>query len=488
MAAATTPILQSTAADRKNKKVLRLEAGRPKRVNFDLRSGGEPWEGRRSQGRAFRDRTPRESHATWRAPKNRPDPLDLIAASNAGRQKDLIPLRMGRMAASPFAFLRGSAVVMAWDLSHTPDCGIPVVMDGDAHVNNFGLFGTPQRDVIFDLNDFDETVIGPWEWDLKRLVASVNVAGRENGLNRKERRAAVLRCVEGYRWNANRLQNMGVLDTWYLHAYPGRQSPLVKIDPKAMAVFKKAVDKALTQTNGTLLTKTAERKVDGAWRLREDPPVLTRIDGATREKVIDALNEYSETLTPERRYMLSRYHIVDVVHRVVGVGSVGTRAYMALLFGNGDTDPLFLQVKEAIVPAHAPYVPKLPETVDHQGKRVVTGQRALQASSDLLLGWTSIDGRPYYVRQMKNMKGAIPLEWLAGETFNFYAWACGAILSRAHARTTDAAMIAGYCGNSAVLDDALATWAEAYGDQTEADHAILVKAIKSGRVKAATGI
>lgn len=469
-------------------KVLRNQSDQTQQIDFDLRNGGEPWERRRAKGKELRARTPRESHAEWKAPKKRPNPLDLIAASNAGRQKELIPLRMGRMAQSPFTFLRGSAVVMAWDLATTPGSGIQVVMDGDAHLNNFGLFGTPQRDVIFDLNDFDEAVIGPWEWDLKRLVASVNVSGRANGLNRKERRVAVMRCVAGYRANANRLANMGVLETWYLHAYPERSNPLANIDPKSAAVFQKAVAKARQQTNATLLVKTADRKVDGAWRLREDPPILTRVDSATQEKVIDALNRYADTLTRERRYMLGRYHVVDVVHRVVGVGSVGTRAYLALLFGNGDNDPLFLQVKEAIVPAHAPYVPPLPEALGHQGMRVVVGQRALQASTDLLLGWTSIDGRPFYVRQMKNMKSSIPVEWLAGETFNFYAWACGAILARAHARTGDAACIAGYCGNSAVLDDALATWAEAYGDQTEADHSALLKAIRSGRIKATEGV
>lgn len=469
-------------------KVIRLQAGQLRSTKFDLRVAGEPWEQRRAQGKAFRQRTPRESHAKWTPPRNRPDPLELIAASNVGRQKELIPLRMGRMAASPFTFLRGAAVVMAWDLAHSPISNIQVVMDGDAHLNNFGLFGTPQRDVIFDLNDFDEAVIGPWEWDLKRLVASVNVAGRENGLNRKERRVAVLSCVTGYRFNVERLQGAGILDTWYLHAYPGRHNPLIEVDPKAQAVFRKALGKAMQQTNATLLVKIAQRGVDGAWRLREAPPVLTRVDAATREKVIDALNDYADTLQRERRYMLSRYHVVDVAHRVVGVGSVGTRSYLALLFGNGDDDPLFLQVKEAIVPAHLPYLPPLPAEISHQGKRVVIGQRALQASSDMLLGWTSIDGRPFYVRQMKNMKASIPVEWLTGESFNFYAWACGAILGRAHARTGDAATIAGYCGNSEILDQALATWAEAYGDQTEADQAVLAKAIKSGRIKAITGI
>ncbi len=456
---------------------------------FDLRNPNNTWEKRRDIGKALRERTPRESHADTKLAADRPDPLELLAASNVGRQEDLVPLRMGRMAASPFAFLRGSACVMAWDLSHTPVSGIHVIMCGDAHINNFGLYGTPQRDVIFDLNDFDEVTIGPWEWDLKRLVASVNVAARENGLNKKERAQAVMRAAEGYRWNINRLKNMSVLDVWYLHAYPDRKNSLIKIDAKSSAVIAKCVAKAKQQTNATLLTKISERGVSGGWRLREDPPVLAHVDQATREKIIDGLNEYAESLPLERRYMLSRYHVVDVAHRIVGVGSVGTRAYLALLFGNGDDDPLFLQIKECVSPAHAPYVPPLPKHyTEHEGRRVVVGQRALQASSDIMLGITKIDGRPYFVRQMKNMKASIPVEWLTGESFDFYAWACGTLLARAHARAGDAAAIAGYCGGSAVLDKALATWAEAYGDQTERDHEQLVKAIKSGKVKAIMGV
>ena len=330
---------------------------------FDLRNANNTWEKRRSIGKDLRDKTPRESHADTKPVANRPDPLDLLAASNVGRQEELIPLRMGRMAESPFTFLRGAACVMAWDLSHTPISGVHVIMCGDAHINNFGLYGTPQRDVIFDLNDFDEVTIGPWEWDLKRLVASVNVAARENGLNKKERADAVMRAVDGYRFNITRLQNMAVLDVWYLHAYPDRKSPLVKIDAKSSAVLAKCVAKAKQQTNATLLTKISERGVSGGWRLREDPPVLAHVDTATRESIIDGLNEYAESLSLERRYMLSRYHVVDVAHRIVGVGSVGTRAYLALLFGNGDDDPLFLQIKECVSPAHAPYVPPLPENV-----------------------------------------------------------------------------------------------------------------------------
>ena len=450
----------------------------------DVSKPGIPWERRRTMGKGLQQRHPRELHANWKPHKNRPNPLELIEASNLGRQKEFIPLRMGRMAATPFTFFRGAACVMAYDLKDTPVSGIDVIIDGDAHVNNFGLYGTPQRDVVFDLNDFDETTIGPWEWDLKRLVASVNVAGRENGLNRRERANAVKACVSGYRANLDRLQSMGVLDIWYLFAYPGRQNPLRKMDPKTEAIFGKSLQKARQQTNAALLSKTAERRVNGAWALREDPPILTSVDDATRAKIIDGLSGYGNTLAPERRYMLRRYHVADVGHRVVGAGSVGTRAYLVLLFGNGDDDPLFLQVKEAIVPAHAPYLPPLPSAYSHQGKRVVFGERVLQASTDVMLGWTTIDGRPYYVRQMKNLKGSIPVEWLSGRSFEFYVWACGALLARAHARTSDAALIAGYCGKAEVLDNALVEWAEAYGDQTEVDHAVLVKAIKSGKVKA----
>jgi uncharacterized protein (DUF2252 family) len=456
---------------------------------FDLRNANNPSEKRWSIGKGLRASTPRESHGQYKPAGDRPDPLDLLAASNVGRQEELIPLRMGRMAASPFTFLRGAACVMAWDLSKTPVSGIRVIMCGDAHINNFGLYGTPQRDVIFDLNDFDEATIGPWEWDVKRMVASVNVAARENGMNKKERAESVMRAVAGYRFNMERLRDMGVLDVWYLHAYPDRKSPLYEMDPKTSAVIAKCVAKAKQQTNATLLTKISERGVAGGWRLREDPPVLTHVDPETREKIIDGLNEYAESLSLERRFMLSRYHVVDVAHRIVGVGSVGTRAYLALLFGNSDNDPLFLQIKECVSPAHAPYVPPLPEMyVKHEGKRVVVGQRALQAASDIMLGITTIDRRPYFVRQMKNMKASIPVEWLTGESFDLYAWACGLLLARAHARAGDAAAIAGYCGGAPVLDKALARWAEAYGDQTEHDHDRLVKAIKSGKVKAIMGV
>jgi uncharacterized protein (DUF2252 family) len=444
----------------------------------------EPPEVRRATGTQLARALPHDAHAVWTPPKNRPGAVDTVLSGNAGRQEALIPLRMGRMAASPFAFLRGAASVMAWDLSHTPVSGPQVIIDGDAHINNFGLFGTPQREIILDINDFDEATNGPWEWDVKRLVASVNVAGRDNGLTRKERRRAVTRAAFGYRWNILRLSMTGVLDLWSRFTYAEHRPTAVKVPKKAWAIIKKTTDKARRTNNETLLPKVARRGHDGGWRFVEAPPILTRVDPETREKVVASLTEYVETLPAAYRYMLRRYAVADVAHRVVGVGSVGTRAYLLLMFGNGDGDPLFLQVKEASLPVHAPYLPALPIRNPHQGNRVVTVQRLIQASGDPLLGHTTIDGRPYYVRQMKNMKGSMPVAFMTGEPFEFWGFACGALLARAHARSGDAAMIAGYCGERDTLDRALAEFAEAYGDQTERDHADLVKAIKSGRVHA----
>jgi uncharacterized protein (DUF2252 family) len=454
-------------------------------TRYNAASPQDPPDRRRSAGVQIRKAVPHALHASWTVPKNRPGPVDIIVAGNAGRMEHLVPLRMGRMAVSPFAFLRGAAAVMAWDLSHTPVSGIQVVMDGDAHINNFGMFGTAQRDVIVDLNDFDEAISGPWEWDLKRLVASVNVAGRENGLSRKNRQRAVMTAVAGYRAHIARLSTLGVLDVWSLFAYAERKPASVKVPRKAWAIVQKTVAKAKRTTNESLLEKVAHRGHDGGWRFREDPPILTRVDDETRGRVIESLREYAEHLSPAYRFMLGRYAVADVAHRVVGVGSVGTRAYLALCFGNGDDDPLFLQVKEAITPAHAPYLPRMVLREDHQGNRVVTMQRVLQALGDPLLGRTTIDGRPFFVRQMKNMKASMPLSLMSGEPFEFWATACGALLARAHGRSGDAARIAGYCGDTDTLDRALAEFAERYGDQTERDHAELAKAIKAGRVKAA---
>jgi len=459
---------------------------RPAPIN--IRLGTDPWPERRRAGKELRGLTPRESHADWSPPAKRPDPVATLQAINASRQAELLPIRMGRMAASRFGFLRGAAAIMAWDLNHTPTTGLRVVIDGDAHLGNFGLHGTPQRDVVLDLNDFDETTIGPWEWDLKRLAASINVAGRDNELGPRKRRRAVMSCVAAYRATLHQLQCLGILDVWYLHTFPGRKHSLVHADDCSLSVVRQLLKKAQRGTSARLLNKLAAQGEDGHWQLSDQPPIQRRLDAPTADKVIDALNAYVETLSPERRVMLQKYRVVDVAHHLVGVGSVGKRVYLALLFGNGDADPLFLQIKEAESPALAPYLPALPPEFAHEGRRVVFGQRLLQASSDVLLGWTTIDDRPFYVRQMKDLKGSIPVDRLPAAAFLFYAQACGALLARAHARTGDAAGIAGYCGRSEALDVALADFAEAYGDQTERDHAALMQAIDEGRIEAEMGV
>ena len=451
-----------------------------------LREPGSTWRDSWAAGKALRARVPRASHAEWTPPAHRADPIELIERTNHGRIDALVPLRVARMAASPFAFLRGAAAVMASDLASTPATGVHVVIDGDAHVANFGLYGTPQRDVVFDLNDFDETTIGPWEWDVKRLAASIDVVGRDNGMDRAERGAAVARMVQAYRTNMAALAERPVLDVWHLHSYAeiDRIEPQISLDEQSRAVLDKAVERARQRTHLQLLGKAAERTDGGSWRFRQDPPILTPVDAATREQVIDALEAYTATIATDWQYMVRRYRVVDVAHRVVGVGSVGTRSYLALLLGQSHDDPLFLQVKEAIRCSYAAYLPPLPEDFAHDGRRIVHGQRLMQASTDMLLGWTSIGERHFYVRQMKNMKGSIPVESLRGAPYSVYAWVAGLLLARAHARTGDAAMIAGYCGRSDALDRAIVSWADAYGDQNARDHAALVAAVASGRLQA----
>ena len=457
---------------------------------FNPKTKLEPWKERRLAGKELRSQIPLKVHGKWVPEHDRPDPVETILATNEGRQKDLIPVRLARMTASPFTFFRGAADIMAQDLSRTPITGFPVVMGGDAHLNNFGMYATPQRDVIFDMNDFDEVVIGPWEWDLKRLASSVNIAARENGFNKRDRRQAVGMCVRGYYETCTELQSLGILETWSRHTYPERAvaSDIIKkwkINPRALAkaldVWGKAIAKAKRTTNQTLLSKVARVDEHGKWGFAFDPPVMTKVSRAEAKKVIDSLAEYSETLPHERSIMFRRYHVVDVAHRVVGVGSVGVRAYLVMLFGNGETDPLFLQIKEATRPAHAPFLPRL-LTERHEGWRVVTGQRLVQASTDFMLGWTTIDERPFYVRRMRNMKASIPVEQLTGASLGVYALACGGILARGHARTGDIAKIAGYIGSSSRFENAIADFAEAYADQNERDHEALAAAVASERI------
>ena len=457
--------------------------------HIELRSGVEPWDRRRTAGKTLRIELPHKAHSALNVSADRPDTVTLIEAAHKGRQSHLIPLRVARMASSPFAFLRGAAQVMAWDLAHGPRTAIDVVLNGDAHISNFGLFGSPQGDVVLDLNDFDEVTVGPWEWDLKRLCASIEVAARDADVPPSERREAALSAVAGYQHTMNDLAPRGSLEVWQCAS---RADDLtfagIEIDARSQAVVTKAVEKARRKNNQSLLARVGERRTDGGWRFREDAPILVRVDDATREAVTAGLERYAETLPRERRFMLNRYHVVDVAHRVVGVGSVGTRAYVALLCGNSDQDVLFLQVKEAVRPAHAPYLPGMPEPyASHEGERVIYGQRLLQGVGDPLLGWTTIADRPFYVRQMKNMKGEIPVARMTGRSLMYFCHAYGALLAKAHARTGDAAAIAGYCGHDgrADLREAVADWSAAYGDRNAEDYKAFQDAIASGRLEAA---
>ncbi len=456
---------------------------------IDLRAGVEPWDKRRQAGKAMRAKVPHQDHAALRSEPDRPDPVGLIAAAHEGRQAHLIPLRVARMATSPFAFLRGAAHVMAWDLSRGPRSGIDVVMNGDAHIDNFGLFGTPQRDIVLDLNDFDEVTVGPWEWDLKRLCAGITVATADAGTPAESRRAAVMAAVSGYQRTMRRLAPQGSLDVWYQTTRADlAELGGIRMDPEARSVVRRSVEKARRKNNRSLLAQMAERRIDGGWRFRTDAPILTPVDETTRQQVVSGLERYAETLPRERRFMLDRYQVIDVAHRVVGVGSVGTRAYVALLCGNSDRDALFLQVKEAVRPAHGPYLPGMPEPyAGHEGERVIYGQRLLQAVGDPLLGWTTIEGRPFYVRQMKNLKGAIPLSDMSGPSLLTFSYAYGALLARAHARTGDAAAIAGYCGRGKNPDlrEALADWAASYAERNAEDFRLFRAAIADGRLEAA---
>ncbi|MCI4360378.1 MAG: DUF2252 domain-containing protein [Thermoplasmata archaeon] len=454
------------------------------RSRYDFLAPVESWEQRHERGRQIRTRAARSSHAWWKPGDDRANVVDLIDRTNEGRVEALVPIRMARMASSRFGFLRGAAAVMAADLSRTPASGIRVLLDGDAHLSNFGLFGTLERDIVFDLNDFDEATVGPFEWDLKRLAASIEVAGRDLGFAKKLRRRAVRGAVAGYRHELLRLERMGALDVWYRCLFAGRKNSDPRLDPSTRRVLRSAALRAGERSNATLLEEIAQRGKDGTWRLRHQPPIQTRVSAATRASVVESLPEYGESLPRERRYLLSRYHVVDVARRVVGVGSVGTRDYIVLMFGNDEHDPLFLQVKEGTVPGAEPYLPPLPkEFRDHPGKRVVTAQRGLNGSPDILLGWTRVEGRPFYVRQLRNLKGAVPIDHLGPSTFLNYVGACGAILARAHARSGDAALLAGYCGTSDSLDRALARFAERYADQTERDRDVLQRAIAAGKVK-----
>src|ERR1700726_2555873 len=429
-------------------------------------------------GKGLRERVPRRSLADWTPPADRPDPIQQIMVSHQGRVDGLIPVRVGRMIASPYGFLRGTAVVMAEDVARLPSTGITPVVCGDSHLGNFGFYASPERDLVIDLNDFDEAHPGGWEWDLRRLVASIWVAGRQNGASEQDCESAVLRGVAGYRAEVRDLAAAPLLARSYqrLEADHRQQSTAGKA---LRAEIKRAAARARRGTSDRALPKfTAER--DGRRRIVEDPPLITRVSYAEADALAQGLDEYLGTLAPHWRRALGGYSVVDIAHKVVGVGSVGLRAYVALLEGSSPDDVLFLQLKQARRSVLARFVHGDSAWHAHQGQRVVEYQQALQTVSVPLLGWTTIDGLQYYVRQFRNMKGTIPLDAIDAAALTDYAGVVGRLLAKGHARTSGASMIAGYVGASDKLDTALCRFARAYADQTEADHQALVRAVARG--------
>jgi uncharacterized protein (DUF2252 family) len=435
---------------------------------------------RRSAGRQARRRVARSAHAGWLPPPDRADPVEVLAESNRTRVPELVPLRYRRMIASPFAFLRGSALVMALDLAARPSSGIEVTLCGDAHVANFGLFASPERRLLFDLNDFDEAGPGPFEWDLARLVASAAVGAGEAGLRRAGARRAALAAAGSYREWIGRYAGMSHLDVWYARLEVDQLLPLARGAGRAAA--RRVVRRAGERTHHRAVAKLTELR-EGRRRIVPDPPLITSLDDDpdALAQLPEMVASYRTTLTPAVRDLLDHYHLVDAARKVVGVGSVGTRCWVLVLQGP-DGSPLVLQAKEAGVAA--PQAAGWPAPPMHAGERVVQGQRRLQAASDLLLGWTTAPatGTEYYVRQLWDAKGSAELTELPESALLAYVRLCGWALARAHARRGAAAEIAGYLGRSDRFDRAMADFALAYASQTAADHAALVAAVDSGRL------
>ncbi|MEU0577426.1 DUF2252 domain-containing protein [Streptomyces griseoincarnatus] len=439
------------------------------------------------EGKALRARVPRSAHAALDLDASRPDAVIAVEESGRGRLPELTPLRVGRMAATPFAFLRGSAGLMGHDLARTPVTGIRAQICGDAHAANFGLYGDARGGLVIDLNDFDETVHGPWEWDLKRLAASLVLAGREAGADEDVCRAAAHDAVGAYRRTMRLLAKLPALDAWNAIADEELVSHTDAHD--LVGTLQRVAEKARSNTSGRFAAKSTERTEDGGRRFVDAPPVLRRVPDAEASAVAASLEQYLATLPADRHPLLARYAVHDVAFRVVGTGSVGTRSYVVLLLDHRG-EPLVLQVKEARPSALTPHLPAAgfdaPEP-EHEGRRVVEGQKRMQVISDNLLGWTTVDGRPYQVRQFRNRKGSVDPAALAADQVDDYARMTGALLARAHSHSADPRLIAGYCGKSDELDEAVAAFAVAYADRTEADHTDLVAAVRAGRIAAETG-
>ncbi len=450
---------------------------------------------REATGKGARSDAPRSAHGRWRPAADRADPIAVLEGQAASRVPELVPIRYGRMAASPFAFYRGAAAVMSADLARTPDSGLHVQACGDAHLSNFGAFAAPDRRLVFDLNDFDESLPGPWEWDVKRLAASFAVAARESGLKRKQREGAVLRTVSSYREAMRAFAAMGNLEVWYSRL--DAEQALDQVErgaPEEVRRVRKGVAKARAKDSLRALERLTET-VDGELRFRSEPPLLVPggelmpgSDGSEVATVLaDVLRAYRDTLPADRQHLLDGYEFRQIARKVVGVGSVGTRAWVVMLTGADDSDPLFLQAKEAEASVLEPYAGA--SRYRNHGRRVVEGQRLMQAASDIFLGWcraTGIDGRErdFYVRQLWDWKRSAEVERLSPQGLDVYARMCGWTLARAHARSGDRVAIAAYLGGGDSFDRAITSFSEAYAEQNLRDHEALLAAIESGRVEA----
>jgi uncharacterized protein (DUF2252 family) len=453
-------------------------------------------EERAARGKAARAEVPRSSHASWGPPPGRPDPVALLEDQAKDRVPELVPIRYGRMLASPFAFYRGAAYLMASDLASTPRSGFIVQACGDAHVSNFGLFASPERELLFDINDFDETTAGPWEWDVKRLAASLAIAGRNNGFADKERAEVVRGAASAYRSAIREFAAMRNLDVWYAHArvqqgLPGLQAML---DKKNLKAAERVVTKARTKDSMEAFSKLTTL-VEGEPRIISEPPLIVPIEEllpageATRflGTIHELIRSYRRTLQGDRKHLLEDFRFVHLARKVVGVGSVGTRAWIVLMLGRDEQDPLFLQAKEAGSSVLEPFVGK--SRYANHGQRVVEGQRLMQAASDIFLGWNRLEGidgvvRDFYIRQLRDWKGSWAPEAMVPQVMKLYGQMCAWTLARAHARSGDRIAIASYVGGSDVFDRAIATFAEAYADQNERDYAALKSAVKADKIKA----
>ncbi len=459
-----------------------------------------------ARGKAARKEVPRASHGTFEPAPHRRDVVDLLESQAATRVPELVPIRYGRMLVSPFTFYRGGALIMAADLAATPRSGLTVQCCGDAHLSNFGAFASPERRLVFDINDFDETLPGPWEWDVKRLAVSMIIAAQDNGFSEKVQERVVLDTVKEYRTAMAGFAAMKNLEVWYAHLdieptlqrFISQLKPAGKTD-KAIKRAEKAIAKARTRDSMSAFSKLCER-VNGSSRIVAEPPLIVPIadlaEGREREELFEELHDrlrgFRESLQHDRRVLLEQFELIDFARKVVGVGSVGTRAWIALLLGRDGGDPLFLQMKEAQASVLEEFL--APSEFSNHGERVVTGQHLMQASSDIFLGWVHVDAgldgqaRDFYGRQLKDWKGSAEIEQMIPEGMETYGRLCGWTLARAHARSGDRVAIAAYLGKGDTFDRAIVEFSKAYAEQNEKDYKALADAVKSGRVAAETGL